>query len=242
MEVNETILERIRKVQGYLQSDNPNEAAVAAAKLSELLIKYNVDLADIPESAKPNDPFVNFATDEDTRRLAEWRITLASAIAKANLCRVVISYSHLQWLGRQSNIEVAQYIYETCANDLQHICDGLWYAIRDLLKNDPDVKLMHGKTWKSDFLMGAAKGVAQKLREETLRWQQENVNVNALIVQNDKELAAYTRSQFPYLSTHSAKFSLGGSAYGLGVTTGRNISFKTGVGSGGSNAVRQLKG
>jgi hypothetical protein len=27
-EINDTILDRIRKVQGYLQSDNPNEAAV----------------------------------------------------------------------------------------------------------------------------------------------------------------------------------------------------------------------
>lgn len=241
-DIDETILDKIRKVQGYLQSDNPNEAAVAAAKLSELLMKHNLSLADIPEKERPKDPFVNVASDTETQRLAEWRVDLAHAIAKANLCRIVISGSHLQWLGRQSNIEVAQYIYETCASDLQRICDTLWYAIFDLTKDLPSSERIHGRTWKKQFMHGAAAGVADKLREERKKWEEENANVTALIVVNNRELAVYTASQFPNLSRRTASSSVGGNAYGLGVQTGRNVSFRTGVGSGGANATRRIGG
>jgi hypothetical protein len=238
--VEESILDKIRKVQGYLKSDNPNEAAVAAAKLTDLLIKHNLSMSDIPDAARPVDPFVNVATDTDSKRLADWRITLGGAIAKANLCKVVINGSRLQWLGRQSNIEVAQYIYETCANDLQRICDGLWYAIYDLLKDDPD--RINGKTWKRDFLAGAAVGVRQKLAEETERWIEENANVNALIVTNGRELAMYTYSQYGQLGHRSGGYTSGGNAYGLGVKTGRNVSFRTGVGAGGGSAQKRIGG
>lgn len=243
-DIDDTILDRIRKVQGYLKSDNPNEAAVAAAKLSELLLKYNLELSDIPEKERPKDPFANTATDNEGKRLADWRITLASSIARANLCRIVISGSTIRWLGRQSNVEVAQYIYTTCADDLQRICDGLWIAIYDLLKQggvDKEDRI-HGKTWKADFLAGAANGVKQKLREEMDQWISENDNVNALITVNDRELANYVRAQYPSLGSRSSGSTMGGSAYGLGVNTGRNISFKTGIGAGGSNATRQIKG
>jgi hypothetical protein len=242
-EVNETILEKIRKVQGYLKSDNANEAAVAAAKLTEMLLKYNLSLEDIPEEQRKADPFGRSYTDQESNRLADWRITLANSIARANLCRVVISGSSLQWLGRESNLQVAQYIYETCANDLQRICDGLWYAIADLIKDMPKEERIHGKTWKADFLAGAAVGVQQKLREETETWRNSAPNANALITTNDSELALYMRQIFPAgLGHRSGPTVAGGNAYGLGVKTGRNVSFKTGVGAGGSSGPRQIRG
>ncbi len=242
-ELNETILDRIRKVQGYLRSDNPNEAAVAAAKLSELLIKYNIELSDIPAEQRAADPFVNRTSDTETNRLPEWRITLAVAVAKANLCTIVISGSHLQWMGRGSNVEVAQYIYETCATDLQRIADGLWYALRDMLKDDPSIKLIHGRTWKADFLRGAADGVRAKLQEETERWVESNQSVSALMITNSRELSVYKHSQYPSLLRHSGGgYSRGSNSYGLGVETGRNISFKTGVGAGGSSGTKLIRG
>ena len=235
-----TLLERIRKVQGYLKSDNPNEAAVAAAKLSELLMKHNISLSDIPESERPVDPFVNTATDGE-KRLADWRVTLAGAIARANLCGIVVSGSSIRWLGRKSNVEVAQYIYETCANDLQRICDGLWYAIFDLLKKDGTTDIIHGKTWKADFLQGAAKGVQEKLREEFGQWT-ANANANAMITTNKYELAMFTHLEYPYLGSYGHGVRVGGNAYGLGVKTGRNVSFRTGVGAGGGSSTKQIGG
>jgi len=239
-EIDDTILQRIRKVQGYLKSDNPNEAAVAAAKLTELLIKYNIDLEDVPAEQRKTDPFVNVASDTETNRLPDWRITLGISISKANLCKVIISGSHLQWLGRKSNVEVAQYIYETCARDLQNICDGLWYAIRDLLKDDDTFSIMHGKAWKAEFLKGAATGVRMKLEDETRVMRAENENVNALMVTNDRELSGYVHNQYPRLGHHQGVAARGGNAYGVGVQTGRNVSFRTGVGAGGNTSQRRL--
>ena len=233
--VNEEILEKIRKVQGYLKSDNVNEAAVAAAKLSEMLLRYNLTLEDIPGAQKKADPFVNVKSDTETLRLPQWRELLANSIAKANLCKCVTTRSGIAWLGRESNVEVAQFIYETCANDLLRIADGLWYAIKAAL---PGEDLVHGKQWKHDFMMGAADGVKQKLEAERARLQQE-ANVNALIIRNSRELAVFTHQQYPHL-TSGSYYHRGNNAYALGVQTGRNIEFKSGVGSGGAAGVKRL--
>ena len=90
--VDERILDKIRKVQGYLQSNDPNEAAVAAAKLSEMLLRYNLTLSDIPREERAKDPFVNITTDAERKRMPEWRITLGYSIAKANLCKVITRF------------------------------------------------------------------------------------------------------------------------------------------------------
>lgn len=244
--VEDSILERIRKVQGYLASDNPAEAAVAAAKLSELLIRHNLSMSDIPtEDRTRDDPWINSATDLDgSKKLTDWRITLGAAIARANLCKVIISGSHLQWLGRTSNVEVAQYIYETCGNDLQRIADGMWYAIRDLLRQNGQESSVNGRTWKSTFLMGAAVGVKQKLEDEHKSWQQSDVKITALIVTNDRELSDFVHSEYPRLgySNRSSGYAQGGNAFGLGVATGKSMSFRQGIGAGGGSAQRRIGG
>lgn len=237
--IDESILAKIRKVQGYLKSDNINEAAVAAAKLTELLIKHNIDLSDIPSEQRKADPFVNVATDTESQRLLDWRVEMANAIAKANLCKLVISGSHLQWLGRESNVAVAQYIYETTANQLQAMADGLWYAIRAALAGS-GANMMHGRTWKTDYLNGAATGVRMKLEEETLTMRAEYANVNALMLTNEHELRQYTNDQYSRLGNSGRSVRSGGNAYGAGVITGRNVSFRSGIGSGGSSAPRRI--
>ena len=243
--IDDTILEKIRKVQGYLKSYNPNEAAVAAAKLTEMLLKHNIDISQIPQSERKRDPFTKQTIRTETKQqIPEWKISIGFSVAKANLCRMVTSYDsrEVYFLGRESNVEVTQFIYETCTRDLQAMADTFWYVIKDVLKGD-GTETIHGRTWKMQFLTGAAAGVQQKLREEIERWRNENTNANALIVTNDSELQVYMKSIFPNLGTHSSSsYVRGGNAYGLGVATGKNIQFKTGVGHGGATGPKQIKG
>lgn len=150
MTVDESILEKIRKVAGYTKSSNPNEAAVAAAKLTEMLLKYNLDASQISQSMEKPDPFDRTNTDDDGKRLPDWHIDLAVAIARANLCKVVISGSRLIWLGRKSNLEVAQYIYHTTCEDLVRIAAATWSLLSAFAKQE-EIDIVHGKTWKNSF-------------------------------------------------------------------------------------------
>lgn len=242
--IDESILEKIRKVQGYMKSDNPNEAAVAAAKLTEMLIKHNIDLSQIPTTERVRDPFVMHDIKTDNRqRIPEWKVTIGFTVAKSNLCRMILSYDgrEMHWLGRESNVEVAKFIYDTCTRDLQYMADNLWLAIKAALAATGETTI-HGRTWKVDFLDGAAVGVQKKLREEMAKWRGDNTEVNALIVLNDKEVDTYVRSMFPSLGSHSGKNVRSSNAYGLGVIAGQNITFKSGVGHGGSTGPKQIKG
>ena len=239
--VDATILEKIRKVAGYLKSDNPNEAANAAAKLSELLLKYNLDASQIPQSERVHDPFITDRVYH--KRLEDWRIDLAHAIAKANLCRIVLSQSTLVWLGRKSNVEVAQYINDTVVADLERLASVFWLVIKQAYQdnqNELDFNLMHGRTFKQQFYVGAVKTIKERLQVDLTELQAGDGNIRALVVRNDSELNDYTRSVFPHLGYRTARQSVSGSAYSLGRAAGANVQFKTGIGSGGANGTRRI--
>lgn len=237
--VDATILEKIRRVAAYTQSSNANEAAVAAAKLTEMLLKYNLQQSDIPGEKAPDDPFAR--TTEEHAKLPEWEITLSGAIARANLCTIVISGSNLVWMGRTHNLEIAQYINHTVKADITHLCDSMWLAIREILVGQDNV--INGRTWKASFYAGAASEIKKRLAVEVDDLRQADDNMNAMIVVNDKALEQYKHSQFPNLGYHSGgRATAHGGAFGLGQQAGKSVSFRTGVGAGGSAAQRRIGG
>lgn len=237
-EVDETILEKIRKVAGYTTSSNPNEAAVAAAKLSAMLLKYNLDASQIPHKAKDTNQFKRETSIY--KMLPEWHIDLAIAVAKANLCKVVISGSNLVWLGREHNLEVAKYIFDYVRGDLERLAELFWYAVKFAASGDPTMKLPHGRVWKQGFYRGAVDAIRTRLLAE-LQEQRVDTNMNALIVRNDSELKEYVHSQFPSLGFRTARNvgnHLGG--YAAGQAAGNSVQFRGGIGSGGSESQRRL--
>ena len=238
--VDQSILDKIRKVAGYTQSSNANEAAVAAAKLTEMLLKYNLDRSEIPTEEQIDDPFTN-ERQAFGLRAVEWKIDLAVTIARANLCKVVISGPAITWLGRASNVEVARYIFDTVTADLERLADGMWRAVRAWAKTQPDIEMPHGKTFKQQFFDGANDAIRLRLSTETQRLI-EAPKMNALIVVNTQELNEYTRTVFPFLTSRQAPVRNSGGGYTLGKAAGSAVQFKTGIGAGGSSAPKRIGG
>ncbi len=119
--VDEKILDKIRKVAALTTSSNQGEAANAAAMLTALLLKHNLDISQIPTEAKATDNFTRYDTNSTTSQaLPSWKINLAWAISRANLTRVVLTNEHhtLAWMGRESKVEVAEFIWFTTCADL----------------------------------------------------------------------------------------------------------------------------
>ena len=224
----ESIISKIHKLLALATSDNENEAALAAAKAQSLLIEYNVSDEELEEySTVKNEKVVEVRTYGKTRSRIKWRVNLAFPIARANLCKVIMSSgSSLIWIGKKTNIEVAQYLYDTITADLERIADREWKNV--------GAHLSHGKTWKNSFYYGAIEVIEDRLSTNLIALKEVPAN-NALIVHNDVDIADYVKVKYPKLySTYTSINRRDYSGYQSGRTAGRSIQFGRGMGAGGS--------
>lgn len=243
MDESEVILSKIQKLLRLSTSSNPNEAAVAAAKAQELLLKYNLSMTQVEgysaEKAEPiGEEYQRFG-----QNVVNWKVTLSHHVARNNLCRVFTSGSALVWVGKSSNIQVARYLTDTMIADIERLGNEYWNGIlklRELNLAPPDLVFIHGRTWKQGFYLGAIDTIKERLRASKQHLMNADANMNALVVKEDDALAAYLKrfnlhAGASYRSTNNSGYSAGREAGGL-------VSFKTGVGSGGASSTKQIRG
>lgn len=269
---DEKVIDKIRKLLALATSSNENEAALAAAKAQDLLLKHNLDMARIERAAQAKpDPYMR--VDEDEYNRANWEIDLAVAVAHANLCKIVVTHPEyrkdvLAWMGKESNLEVAQFIFATLVQDLTRIAADKWgviFGIRKMIENNPDLanspafaeymtpqqlyelRNIHGKAWKNAFYLGAVAAIRERLVNNLETLKRSDTNMNALIVVLGSELQQYVVTQFPRLGYRTVRQGTvsGGAyrgAYQIGRAAGSTLQFRNGIGGGGSNAPKRLGG
>lgn len=243
--VEDTILKKIKKLLALSnKNSNENEAAAAAAKAQELLLQHNLSMAQVESTDFEKREHVSHEYREIFRQnRINWKVDLANTVAMANLCSILTSGRRLIWIGKPSNIEVAEYLWATLSDDLESICDRRWNEIVRLRAMEKETGInpfkdysllyVHGKTWKNSFYYGAINTISQRLNE-TKKNLRVNENMNALIVTSDKEVEAYIKKTWPRLNHNNNSVRIYGSAYESGKAAGRNIQFKQGMGAGGT--------
>lgn len=167
---HEEAVSKAAKLLRLATSDNPNEAALAAAKAQEIIdrFKLNADaLNGEPKADEPDEPIRNFENPLDGNpygKASTWRLRLASALARANQCRVWTRGGAAMLVGRPSDAEAVRYLFAYLANEV----DGL--AKRDAAGN--------GKAWANNFRLGAVEAIQAKLVEQK-KSTQESVKAEA---------------------------------------------------------------
>lgn len=241
------------------KNSNENEAASAAAKAQELLIRYNLSEEQVNKTQdRPPEPVIgNFYTGHRTgQNVQQWKVLLAFDVAAGNLCKA-LSHSQgerIEWIGKKSNIEVAQYLYETLLADLERISEETWKTITELrllekkhhvslFKGNTDLRFVHGKTWRNSFYLGAVETIGARLRQGLNTLKEEN-NILALIVVADQEVANYIRQKYPRMGKFGRNNTAhSSSGYASGRATGESIQFKRGInGAGGSHGPKLITG
>lgn len=260
---DEKIIEKIRKLLALATSSNEHEAALAAAKAQDLLFRHNLEMSQIERAGMTRpDPYTTIYEQNITR--AEWKIDLANSVARANLCKIILSRGTIVWMGKESNLEVAQFVNATLVQDLERIANEKWalmLGIRNLIEKNPELinspqfaeymtpqqirelQDIHGKAWKNSFYMGAVIAIRERLLANLETIKASASNMNALIVVNGNELANYVHQQFPRLGTHyGGSSTIHGGAYSMGKAAGATLQFRNGIGSGGNHGTRQIGG
>lgn len=240
----EKILSRIQKLLALATSNNEAEAALAASKAQTLLVEYNISEEELNGySNEKSEKVVEIRTKgKNNQNRSNWFITLAHTLALPNLCKLLTSGSGgLIWIGKPTNIEVAQYLFDTLSRDLLRIAD-MQFAIYKYTNeyNGEAWKTIHGKTWKNNFYFGAIQTIGERLRANLRQLEYDHSNLNALVVQNDVELKEYMRNHYPRLTSNRQNLNINRAAYEAGKATGRSISFGRGVGAGGASGPKLI--
>jgi len=249
----EKLLELVRNLLRLSESPNEHEAAAAAAKASELLMRYRLDEAEVrgwktPEAAD----FVRRGpTPFGAKRVPSWMASLLSVLARHNVCRMTWSSQRGMYTlyGREASILVTQYQLDYMLTVLKGALDAAWKA------HEPEAHWVRGRWnrrtgeyshsgWKPEskalfatsFYHGAVAVLNKRLAEARKQEEQAQAQVTALVVADQQAVSAFYAAEtraLTFAKTRQAR--LGSNAgYQAGRAAGASVSIHTGVHGGGA--------
>lgn len=203
--MNKEIIEKIQKLLNLANSDNQNEAELASKKAQELLIKYNLCMAQvevkeydseqIEVGRDPSDKFVN------------------DILMKFFLVYPFKSGKFYVFNGTKENLQVAMFVRSF-----------LKQSFKSLYKNEAKKEGWTNGSNRNAFYLGLWKGLKEQL---TANQTKHDVS-NALIVVTSK-LANYVKSQNKIRTTTNNVKESNQDAIALGFEQGRNLKISKGL-------------
>jgi Protein of unknown function (DUF2786) len=205
-EIDDKFLDKLRKLAALRDhNDNQHQAAAAAAKLQELLFKYNLDMSAI---AGAQDNTKMYQKWHEFLGHTEWKKKLFYILCDTNFCKALYdpSMSDYMWVvGKPHNKEAVVYLYEYLAKELEYLAD-FELGIQRLINIVQDKKSkVWAKTWRTSFMYAALPIIHDRLKEQWNQNSHENSQTMALVVTTGKELQDALNEHFPRRGYHSAR-------------------------------------
>ena len=185
------IIERIKKLLALSSSQNPNEAALAAAKAQELLFRHNLSMAMV-EAALEGGNSAYVSDRFDSGGWMHWRRRLLAAVARNNFCRGV-SYQGTRdvgIVGEPHNVTVVKHLYAFLVREVMRLADiGV--------KQERGLDEEEQRAWKRSFYLGAVRTIAQRLAAQRQRDVSADPRAAAMVVRKDQQLDDAYKEHFP---------------------------------------------
>jgi hypothetical protein len=258
-----SIIEKIRKLLALSESANEHEAASAAAKASELLLKHELSAEQVRLATNTEDDEVttqrfNWICTKQCRR---WEAELAFSVSKHNFCTALVSPYRVTFIGRPTDIKVVHFMFEQLAIRLgvmakkatkQHIADMKtahdkeqdmlgavvaefnWRAV----VAEFNWRELRGsdniRTWRAAWLDGAVDGINQQLYEMRRRAKKDIEGSTALIHLRGAKVDAYMEKKYPKVGTYSPQGVASWDGYDKGRSAGTEMAIHAGLQAGNS--------
>jgi hypothetical protein len=233
-EVKESILEKIQKLWRLQKSAEEigslHEAELAATRVTELLLKYNLEMEDI-NSFKKSDAQDLLRFDErgiiNPKNEGKWVHSLYHTISRYNFCKVItmvdrsgITKDYVTIIGTKDNVESVKFL-----------CEQLEYRVRVSEKlawkiNPSDEKR---NTFRRGFFMGAVKGINFQLKTKREEEARANVKVTALVLSRDAKMKDFVEKEFHHLGNNKQHNLSSQTGAVMGFIEGRSMSINKGV-------------
>jgi hypothetical protein len=157
------------------KSATPAEAANAAARVQELMLKHKITEADlgVEDSAEE----VTWFKDDPlhvSKRESTWRLMLAIGIANVNGCKCMTGFvpggvRRTTLVGRASDVEVVKYIYAYLEREIDALAKSHLASYSKPPYLLAHTSLMRGKS----FRLGAVNVIISRLKEQKEQVEQE---------------------------------------------------------------------
>lgn len=235
------LIQKIQKMLALAEgATNPNEAAAAAAKATELLQRHNLDMAAVRAATHQQAAIgeVEFDLDGDEGRKL-WLTLLADAVAKANYCYPLYTRRIVIFIGAQDQLAAVCFIFSNLYHRLKEMAEAEGRNYDALFKkaNGFSAARAQGnfnlRFFKRKFLEGAA--IAIELRLRTQRQTFEAQDARALVLVRDADVQTYLAREYPDVPVRK-NAGVGDMSnelvlYALraGYQAGKNIEFQQGL-------------
>ena len=236
----EKVIETIQKLLRLRDGTNSQaEEESAAAKVQELLFKYNLEMAEVdahvPESEKQERVGESFTGVDERKNEGTWVTQLYNIVAQYNFCKVLIMGNdwenrkgsfvprRITIIGKATNVEIVRYT-----------CEQLLPRIRSLAAQEWKYYTGHEKRgmFTRGFLAGCVTGISNRLYEEWQKFQRTDEKSQALVLVRDAEIKEYLSIQYPHIRRGKGSRSRSYDGYSTGVMVGRSMDIRRGVSSG----------
>jgi hypothetical protein len=176
------------RAQGGQIPQTEAELEAVAAAMQRLLAKHKLSLTDVeyatiereePVAERLVDPRKLDPTWKHKRQRSDWEERLASIVAKAHFCRIVVHPGHnmISLVGRRSDADVAEYMIVTLQRSIARIADDAYGKHARACLKAGDVTQARG--FRPAFLRAFVMRLAE--RYEAQRREQEGGSTTALV-------------------------------------------------------------
>jgi hypothetical protein len=218
------ILDKIARLKGLAERPGtPEEAAAALAAIQRLMLKHNLDMAQVDLAGRTDQR--GFEKESFNLGAAmNWRRNLINALCKYTFCDAVFPPrgSGVFLIGERHNIEVVKGMYEYLVNEVMRLADLGWSQV------SPEERMFaRPRAWKNAFRLGAGTTLGNRLKEqfEEQKAAEDQSAVNALVLVKDNALAEAVAEFFPNLKTSRSKASMSdGRGYQAGLIAGSTVN------------------
>lgn len=231
---NDKLIDKLKKLinlrEGAYAVGNEHEAQTAAAMITKLLIKYNIDEEDIPTSEKILNPIMEIKIPyKNEFCLGSWYNELLSLLCDYNMCKLLISRVNsngrlkrdsFSIIGRKSNTEVVEYLSSYLSRKFYNIGKDKYKQDKNKYK---ELGITENKYLKS-FLSGCVIGLYYKYKEEV------NLSeITSLVVSNTRLINEFLSDRNIKKVKASTTSNINNDAYQSGIICGRTTEINKGI-------------
>jgi hypothetical protein len=212
-------IEKIKKLILHQQSAEEigslKEAEAFAAKIQNLLNKYNISLDQITFEELKDNVIKEWMSCKIKSVSDTLGYFIMHPIAKYNWCRVYnAGKGNMVLVGTPENIAICQMLYDLVIPMYVSIGKGKY-------KESGSKKGLD--TYLREFLQGCANGLEQKFKSEQQIFIQANSSTTGLIIRNDKAVEEYVKENMR-TTTSKRKAVPNTGAYTAGVVVEKNTN------------------
>jgi hypothetical protein len=224
--MTDTLVEKVRKLLALADSPNENEAALAAEKAQELMLRHGISMAQVAQ-ASGKDKVLSVDEAQSRGKTTPWRTHLASYVARSMGGKIVYSNDYgrqegtIYWFGPAGTLESMIDLYRYLENTLVSL-SAVETANRPV---DPWTgKRVHGKTYRSSWLKGATHRIGSRLMKRVKVAANESGDTSTALVVIRNAVDEKMSERFPHTRKRQESGTVNYDAYRKGSATAAGVA------------------